>query len=102
MVCAPAFAYGFRYVYPEPEDYAIEEAITALEEKRSRRWIPVTERLPKVGIYLVTCDDEKYPVKVMRFKESEDTLLWYTNRGIYDGRIYAWMPLPEPYKKRGE
>ena len=74
----------------------------AIKELDGKRWIPVTERLPEVGIYLVTCDDEKYPVKVMRFKESEDTLLWYTSRGIYDGRIYAWMPLPEPYKKRGE
>ena len=33
------------------------------------------KRIPEVGIYLVTCDDEKYPVKVMRFKESEDTLI---------------------------
>ena len=32
MVCAPAFAYGYEYVYPEPEDYAIEEAIKALKE----------------------------------------------------------------------
>lgn len=32
MVCAPAFAYGYEYVYPEPEDYAIEEAIKALNE----------------------------------------------------------------------
>lgn len=67
-----------------------------MDGKMLTGWIPVTERLPEVGIYLVTCDDEKYPVKVMRFKESEDTILWYTSRGIYDGRIYAWMPLPEP------
>ena len=32
VVCAPAFCTGFRFVYPEPEDYAIEEAIKALEE----------------------------------------------------------------------
>lgn len=32
MVGAPDFAYGCKYVYPEPEDYAIEEAIKALEE----------------------------------------------------------------------
>lgn len=32
LVCAPAFAYGYEYVYPEPEDYAIEEAIKALKE----------------------------------------------------------------------
>ena len=32
IVCAPAFCTGFRFVYPEPEDYAIEEAIKALKE----------------------------------------------------------------------
>ena len=32
VVCAPAFCTGFRFVYPEPEDYAIEEAIKALKE----------------------------------------------------------------------
>ena len=32
VVCAPAFCTGFRFVYPEPEDYEIEEAIKALEE----------------------------------------------------------------------
>ena len=37
LVCAPAFAYGYEYVYPEPEDYAIEEAITALKEIQQYR-----------------------------------------------------------------
>ena len=32
VVCAPAFCTGFRFVYPEPEDYAIEEAIKVLKE----------------------------------------------------------------------
>lgn len=39
MVCAPAFAYGYEYVYPEPEDYAIEEAIKALNEIQQYREI---------------------------------------------------------------
>ena len=58
-------------------------------------WIPYTEQnIPKKeGIYLVTCDDKEYPVKRMRFKEN----LWYWYYGIYDGRILAWQPLPEPY-----
>lgn len=37
MVCAPTFAYGYQYVYPEPEDYAIEEAISALKEIQQYR-----------------------------------------------------------------
>lgn len=39
MVCAPAFAYGYEYVYPEPEDYAIEEAVKALKEVQQYRKI---------------------------------------------------------------
>ena len=37
VVCAPAFCTGFRFVYPEPEDYAIEEAIKALKEIQQYR-----------------------------------------------------------------
>ena len=59
-------------------------------------WIPYTEQnIPKKeGIYLVTCDDKEYPVKMMRFKEN----LWYWYYGIYDGRILAWQPIPKPYR----
>lgn len=39
MVGAPDFAYGCKYVYPEAEDYAIEEAIKALEEIQQYREI---------------------------------------------------------------
>lgn len=43
VVCAPAFCTGFRFVYPEPEDYAIEEAIKALEEIQQYRQIGTVE-----------------------------------------------------------
>lgn len=43
MVGAPDFAYGCKYVYPEPEDYAIEEAIKALEEIQQYRVIGTVE-----------------------------------------------------------
>ena len=39
VVCAPVFCTGFRFVYPEPEDYAIEEAISALKEIQQYREI---------------------------------------------------------------
>lgn len=34
MVGAPAFCHGKRYVFPEPEDYAIQTALVALNEKK--------------------------------------------------------------------
>ena len=43
LVCAPAFCSGFEYVYPEPEDYAIETAISALKEIQQYRKIGTVE-----------------------------------------------------------
>lgn len=43
LVGAPAFAYGYEYVYPEPEDYAIEEAVKALKEIQQYREIGTVE-----------------------------------------------------------
>lgn len=45
MVCAPAFAYGYEYVYPEPEDYAIEEAVKVLKEVQQYREIGTVEEV---------------------------------------------------------
>ena len=48
VVCAPAFCTGFRFVYPEPEDYAIEEAIKALKEIQQYREIGTVEEFRKL------------------------------------------------------
>lgn len=75
---------------------AVEIICSHMDEAKNDDWIPDTEQnIPKKeGIYLVKCDDKEYPVKRMRFKEN----LWYWTYGIYDGRILAWQPLPEPYR----
>lgn len=67
------------------------------DSKKDNDWIPYSvQNMPKKeDVYLVTCDDEEYPVKRMRFKED----LWYWTYGIYDGRILAYQSLPEPYKE---
>ena len=69
--------------------------------KKDNGWIPYTlQNIPKKeGVYLVTCDDKEYPVKRMRFKKEDEYGLWYDDYGIYDGVIFAWQPLPEPYKE---
>ena len=38
LVGAPYCAYGKQYVYPDPEDYAIEEAISALKKEERYKW----------------------------------------------------------------
>lgn len=38
MVGGPPGTYGTKYVYQDPEDYAIEEAIKALEKEERYKW----------------------------------------------------------------
>lgn len=60
MVCAPAFAYGYEYVYPEPEDYAIEEAIEALKEVQQYREIGTIEECKEA----MEKQKKKRPIKI--------------------------------------
>lgn len=55
-------------------------------------WIPVSERLPAYsGLYLVSVDDV---VTVANF-----TGTYFMHRGGGRVEVYAWQPLPEPYKE---
>ena len=57
-------------------------------------WIPVSERLPEYsGLYLISVDDV---VTVANF-----TGTYFMHRGGGRVEVYAWQPLPEPYKKGG-
>ena len=71
MVGAPAFAYGYKYVYPEPEDYAIEEAIEALKEVQQYREIGTVEELKNstreediLKFYYCESEDDYYKIFV--------------------------------------
>ena len=64
MVGAPDFAYGCKYVYPEPEDYAIEEAIKALEEIQQYRVIGTVKEC-KVMDSIVSKVERNELVKIM-------------------------------------
>lgn len=63
-------------------------AVAALREQEERRWIPVTERLPDIGI------------EVLVYSEDDGICVDY-----YDGDSFCyygvthWMPLPEPPKE---
>ena len=57
-----------------------------------QRWIPVSERLPEAG---------KYVLRTIRKFGWQGEEYWSVDIGPYntnDGSIIAWMPLPEPYK----
>lgn len=99
MVLAPCFCCGKKYVYPDPEDYAIETAINALQEKKKYNWIPVKERLPReTGQYVLgtTVYGEivilKYDWNIPHSKK-----MFFHLSGTA-ANVIAWKPLPEPYR----
>lgn len=75
-------------------------AVDIIRKHTNDGWIPVEERLPdENGIYLATCDDAEVPVKQMRYeKDVKPNGLFYDVYRIYDGKVYAWRPLPDLYR----
>lgn len=54
------------------------------------RWIPVTERMPEEGTFVLASYNSD---------EGTDVVMTYYNKyGFTRGLMTAWMPLPEPYK----
>ena len=79
-----------------PEYYeAIELAIEALQ-KPERKWIPVSERLPKEYETVIGVTDLNYYCIAVYCKQ-------YGFRSMdvgVESDIIAWQPLPEPFKER--
>ena len=87
----------------------LEIAIKALEQEP--RWIPVSERLPKIAdVYRVT---RYYPNNIMNPKYIVDACCfdgsntWYNDNRInherdYADNVIAWQENPESYKAESE
>lgn len=67
-------------------------------------WIPCSERLPESGRYLVDTCLNVFSPNILNYDSD-------TNKWFYDGCksmdieipfVFAWMPLPEPYREDGE
>lgn len=67
------------------------------------KWIPCSEKLPEVNIPVLA--------QWRRYYSDENNIdilylnglgEWCADLGMPNGKIIAWMPLPEPYKEKTE
>lgn len=75
----------------------------SLQEPKTGHWIPVSERLPEEETDVLICN-ENGDIELSRGSystEVENDFIWYTS-GWRFGKVIAWMPLPDPYKKESE
>lgn len=83
---------------------AIEDVKNAelelIAAQQDQRWIPVSERLPKVG-QTVICQCRANILKLLKLDSDGD---WYQDaeHAYMKGFVIAWMPLPEPYVEKGD
>lgn len=92
---------GFKHnpLFNEQHFEALDMAISALKGE----WIPVSERLPKDGQSVLFCDIDEDIMIGYHVKGRPET--HFSQNGTYEDmkNVFAWMPLPEPYKaERGE
>ena len=56
-------------------------------------WVPVKERLPEKGTYVIACFEDGF-ITGVEYEEDGGWALWQDS-----GEVIAWMPLPKPYKE---
>lgn len=87
--------YGHETKQYDDTMLALDMAIEALNQ----RWIPVTERLPEEGQFIIV----SYPYDASDCSRKRVMTAWYHKEyGFTCGITDAWMPLPQPYKAESE
>ena len=80
--------------------------VPTIEDKNEPHWIPVTERLPYAEYgesdnVLATCgyrDVEDGSIRWIKTLYFNGGNWCYPTGETYLEKVYAWMPLPDPYK----
>ena len=112
------------FAFAPNEANAIMDAFDEYVESNEPHWIPVTERMPDVGVdgeieilgyeQLAIADstfkisnpvlatrkiDDRYELAVLQWEvDGNDRKYWVNDGGSIIKGVTAWMPLPEPYK----
>lgn len=76
-----------------------ESIMDSIPLENRLRWIPVSERLPEVGQYVLASVREDYAEH--NIAEHEVIICRCEEQSFWsNGIITAWQPLPDPYKER--
>ena len=70
--------------------------VKELENQKTGHWIPVSERLPNFNDIVLASTDSDYDELRVILTVYNAEEFWF------NGKIKAWMPLPEPYKAESE
>lgn len=76
-------------------------AIAAWNTRAAQRWIPVTERLPEVGVLVLVYSAEHWTKSTLAVLK-DDGISWReskTDLMLYPREVTHWMPLPLPPKE---
>ena len=92
-----------QYVLKKLEEYDNEnrkEYVPDTNVGNKDGWIPVEERLPedKQQVLVTNWDHSVFPA---RYDENEERFIDIRNSFTLP-LIFAWMPLPKPYREKGE
>lgn len=63
-------------------------------------WIPVEERLPEEGTYVMCCFDDGAVDALWQNWQEDKSLLFYADINNEIRKAIAWQPLPKPYKPK--
>ena len=79
----------------QEDSVPIDDMEMILSEVVKPRWIPVTERLPEPGWYLVRCNEvHKHAHRIAYYYNSA----WHESNNITEF-VTHWISLPEPPKE---
>ena len=83
-------------------DEVNEACRMGMEALERTRWIPCSERLPEIGVTVLTLDKYKHVASRARKSYVDGTPYFYPD-GLEPGRhITHWMPLPELPKEEND
>ena len=92
-------------------DFTQNEAVKLVQklnaEEKKHRWIPVEERLPELGEYVLISFSNFSVPAIGRYDEDEEGRAWFIGdetESLVSQYMFvnAWMPLPKPYRAEVE